>query len=428
MDDSPTRLLELAISRHGEGKLAEAETLYLRLLDTQGDHVEGLHFLGILRHQMSRSEEGIALMVQALTLDANSAGRFNDLGNVLHQCGDAANAAEAFQNATLLDPRDATLWNNLGSALQQLGKHNEAEQAFRQAIALNPDLAEALNNLAGLLAARGDEEAAAEQYCRAYILPPLEGKPPRMLAIAYYRLERYAEAADCYRAWLKEEPGNAQAAHMLAACSGEAVPARADDAFVVATFDDMAAEFEYKLVHRLGYRGPELVAELLAFAAPAPASLDILDCGCGTGLCAPVLHPYARHLAGVDLSTRMLAKAAARQIYDMLTEDELTAYLHRHPQQFDLLVAADTLIYFGDLAPVFIAMRQGLRPGGKLIFTVETATGSGYDLHPSGRYRHDPEYLLSTLAQAGFTPMTVREAVLRREFGQPTLGLAVLAA
>ena len=28
--------------------------------------------------------------------------------------------------------------------------------------------------------------------------------------------------------------------------------------------------------------------------------LDVLDAGCGTGLCGPLLAPYARRLVGVD--------------------------------------------------------------------------------------------------------------------------------
>lgn len=46
--------------------------------------------------------------------------------------------------------------------------------------------------------------------------------------------------------------------------------------------------------------------------------LDILDAGCGTGLCADVLRPYAKSLVGVDLSPQMLALAAKQQIYDQL--------------------------------------------------------------------------------------------------------------
>ena len=111
---------------------------------------------------------------------------------------------------------------------------------------------------------------------------------------------------------------------MLAACSGRDVPARASDAFVEKTFDSFAASFDSKLAS-LAYRAPALVAEMLAHCGVnASRSLDVLDAGCGTGLCGPFLAPYARRLVGVDLSQGMLAKARARNAYDELAKSELT--------------------------------------------------------------------------------------------------------
>ena len=46
--------------------------------------------------------------------------------------------------------------------------------------------------------------------------------------------------------------------------------------------------------------------------------LDVLDAGCGTGLCGPLLAPYARRLIGVDLSEGMLALAKEKHVYDAL--------------------------------------------------------------------------------------------------------------
>ena len=47
--------------------------------------------------------------------------------------------------------------------------------------------------------------------------------------------------------------------------------------------------------------------------APVPASeVRLLDAGCGTGNYAEVLHPFVRHLNGVDFNPKMLAKAKAK--------------------------------------------------------------------------------------------------------------------
>jgi predicted TPR repeat methyltransferase len=162
--------------------------------------------------------------------------------------------------------------------------------------------------------------------------------------------------------------------------------------------------------------------------APATGELDVLDVGCGTGLCGPLLKPHARRLVGVDLSGRMLAKAEQRQVYDELCQAELTAYLAAHPASFDVVVSADTLVYFGALQEVAAAAASALRPGGWLVFTVEAAVGNlarpDYELHYHGRYVHSRRYLEDVLGRAGFRT-EIAQAELRMESGLPVAGFVV---
>ncbi|MDD5248991.1 MAG: methyltransferase domain-containing protein [Rhodocyclaceae bacterium] len=424
--------IDSAFVLHAAGALAEAESAYRRILAAEPQHAEAQHYLGVLLHQRGLTEEGLALILDALERDAGSASRYNDLGNVLVQNGALADAAAAFRRSLDLNGADANVWNNFASVLQRQEELADAESAYREALRCDADFVPALSNLAALLADTGRDEESSLFACRAFIQPPLAGKPPKMLGIAHYRLGRIAQAAECYRAWLHAEPGNAIARHYLAACTGENVPARAPDGFLTTLFDDMAESFDAKLVGKLAYRGPEIVAGLLRGQFAADAALDVLDGGCGTGLCAPVLAPYARHLTGVDLSCRMLQKAGERQRYGELVEAELTAYLRDRHDAFDLIVMADTLIYFGDLAALFAAVRQALRPGGAFAFTVEAATESAsqpvdYRLYPSGRYGHSPRYFAQALAAAGLALRRSEDVVLRNEFGTPTPGIGVLA-
>jgi len=160
-------------------------------------------------------------------------------------------------------------------------------------------------------------------------------------------------------------------------------------------------------------------------------ALDVLDAGCGTGLCGPLLAPYARRLQGVDLSAGMLAKAAPRQVYDGLAKAELTAFIEREPaQSYDLVVSADTLCYFGDLQSVAHAVGKALRPGGWLVFTVEALTASeeaGFRLNPHGRYSHRDAYLRQVLGGAGLAVDRLERADLRLEGSKPVEGWVVAA-
>jgi len=74
----------------------------------------------------------------------------------------------------------------------------------------------------------------------------------------------------------------------------------------------------------LSYRAPGLVAAMIDDAGLERSKRrDVLDAGCGTGLCGPSLAPYARRLTGVDLSSGMLARAKEKQVYDALTQAEV---------------------------------------------------------------------------------------------------------
>ncbi len=422
---------DLAFGLHAKGAFEEAEAGYLAILAQAPDHADARHHLGVLHFQRGKPEAGIALIVEALR-DDPSAKRFNELGNIHAQLGELGMAADAFRDTIRLSGTDSTVWNNLGSVLQRAGETHGAEAAYRSALGIDPDFVPALLNLALLLGEAGRDDESTFYHARALIQPPFEGKPLRMLALAHCRLGNNEQAADCYRGWLEEEPGNPVALHHHAACGGGDIPVRAPDEYVTAMFDAMAEKFDEKLVDTLGYCGPAIVEELLLGQIAPEVKLDILDAGCGTGLCMPVLAPIARRLTGVDLSEQMLKRARARGGYDELVRQELSAFLSARARAYDLVVVIDTLIYFGEITPVLAALARTLRPGGMLAFTTEATpeaeqSGKGYVLTTSGRYAHGRAYLLDRLRGTGFHIRKTVDVVPRRELGRPVEGVAILA-
>lgn len=250
-----------------------------------------------------------------------------------------------------------------------------------------------------------------------------------LLGKLLYRDSRAEETAAVYRAWLAATPADPIAAHLVAATGGAAVPERASDGFVVGLFERAAPDFDAALAG-LGYCAPQLVFETAAAAlGQDAAALDVLDLGCGTGLCGDWFRPLARRLVGVDLSPGMLEQARRRNRYDELVCEELTAYTGRCAERFDVIAAADVFCYFGDLRAPLSQAACLLKPGGWLVFSVEdlSATRAQGDvgLLEHGRYAHSSSHVANALDSAGLKPSVKDTQMLRFERGAPVSGLIV---
>jgi predicted TPR repeat methyltransferase len=418
--------LEIAVRAHRSGDVRTAEDVYGRILAAEPDYAPALHFYGLFHHHTGKSEEAIALIRRAISLQPTDSGMHNNLGNVLSERHRPAEAVDAYDAAIRLEPAHSDALNNRGVALRALGRVDEAESAYRAAIAADPAHREAYDNLGRILSGQGRVEEAIACHQKAMELQPRNADTRRLLAAAYTAIGELAKAEAILRAWLEDEPGSAAARHLLAGITGEDIPERADDVYVETMFDRFAASFDTKLA-KLDYRAPALVGAAVEAASGAPkADLAILDAGCGTGLCGPLLRPYASSLVGVDLSSKMLDGARQRGGYDDLVREELTAFLARHGAAFDMIVSADTLCYFGALEPVLAAAAGALRPGGLLAFTVEEEDGpDGVKLNPHGRYSHREDYVRRALIEAGFRDVGIVREALRRERGFPVGGLVV---
>jgi predicted TPR repeat methyltransferase len=421
--------LRLATALHRAGHLAEAQELYKRVLDAAPDHPDALHFMGMLAHDEGRQEEALRLIGRSVELAPGHAGFHSNLGNLLLDNERFEDAEQEYRAALALDPDRPDALNNYGVLCKALRRFPEAEKSLLRAIELAPDFIDARHNLAHLYFRMGRPEDAFDQSVEALSRRPRDARTREMLGYAYSRLGRLEEAGQVYREWLADEPGNPKAIHHLAACTGEGIPSRASDAYVQTVFDVFSRTFESRLAS-LEYRAPALVGEAIARClGPGARDLDVLDAGCGTGLCGPLLRPFASRLTGVDLSSGMLQKARGRELYDALHQAELTAFMAERPGAFDVVASADTLVYFGDLGEALAAAAQTLRPGGWLCFTVEALGDdeTGYRLQHHGRYAHSREYLEAALGRAGFAAPRFDRVVLRLEGGEPVAGWLVLA-
>lgn len=413
------------------GRLAEAESRFRRLLQQEPVQPIAAHFLGVVLHQLGRSDEGLAWVQSSLTEMPEWSEGHNTLGNLLAAMGRREEAVAAFMAAVEIEPRYAVAWNNLGALLLQGGNLEGARMALQNAVDIDPAFRDALQNLGDAHTRAGDAHAAALCYCAEYVLRPPDLAQRQMLGIAYSQLGRHEEAAQVYEAWLQDEPDHPIATHLLAACRSHAAVERASDAYLQAYFDGFADTFERKLLGSLGYQVPAALGDVVRKLGAPPRSLRVLDVGCGTGLCGVELRPFARWLVGVDLSAKSLDKARGKAVYDMLHQAEIVAHLAgSEAAAYDLVVAADTLIYFGSIERLVQGVRHVLAPGGWFIASLEVLPAdspSPYAIQPSGRYRHRQDDVQQVLAAAGLEVQEIIALDLRHELGRPVPGALVVS-
>ena len=427
--------LTAAVNLLRSERIDEADSALQEVLQRLPDQPDALHFLGVLRHTQGQVGEAVNLIQRALATVPNNASAWNNLGNVLLLAGRSDEAVDAYDHAVTYGEGSDTVraLNNLGVLHRKLGRLDSSELALRRAVESDPAFADAWYNLSTTLIKQGRVHDGLVAHSKAVALWPEDAQSRQEVIRALLLLDERERAAKLLREWLASEPGNAVARHMLAACEGEGesgVPARASDGYVQQVFDGFAASFDAKL-EALDYRAPTLVARALRRAVGADrAALDIVDAGCGTGLCGVGLKPWARTLAGCDLSVGMLRRAKARNVYDVLHQAELTHYLNTQPEAFDAVVSADTLCYFGALEGALAAARRSLRPNGWVIFTVEALPGDNNRAHvlqTNGRYAHSAAHVRAASAASNLVLHSLESVVLRLEAGDPVQGWLVVA-
>ncbi len=341
--------------------------------------------------------------------------------------GEPSRAAELLQ-AVISHGRGGILSRiALGRALLAAGEKERALEVVRETSALAPAIPEAALVLGEALMASGHLPTAIAEFQRALRLDP------QCDAARYALGQAWAEAGEPERALemfaeIEAVPAfAAKVAEQKQALEAMLRAPRSPPGYVRHLFDQFSADYDERMLGHLGYQAHAVLralADLLLANERAP--LRVLDLGCGTGLAGEAFKDLARgRLDGVDLSPRMIEKARRRGIYDELTVGDLQTTLERPGCVYDLLIAADTLVYVGDLSPVFASAYRALAEGGFFLFTVERAEDEIYAMGPKRRYRHGSAYLRREAERAGFEVAGMLECVPRTEAEQKVEGWAV---
>jgi predicted TPR repeat methyltransferase len=414
--DDAALWLDLGCTLHAAGGAADARVVFERALFLDPAPARAWLGLALAANQLSDKNRAEEAFKAALTRDPKLADAAFGLGLLCFEQRRYPEAAQYWRGAIATGCQNALVYAGLGQALFFTGDFAGASRALARQVASGAADQKLIQRfaLARFLETMiaGEAEAAFAAYrdaagSDAEDLQSMAGTAFQILS-AYGHRHAALRLGRARLASLGDDPIQR---YLLDAVAGEKLD-RAPRDYLVAYFDRFAESFDNQLVEVLGYQVPEKLARLVAATGKdLPRAVDL---GCGTGLAGPHLRPGRSRLVGVDLSPRMLAKARDRKVYDLLVEADMIAFLEQTSERFDLVFAADTIIYLGKLTGFFAAAARVTPPAGLVAFNIETTWDAPYLLLPSGRFAHAVAALQANAAP-WFAVRTSEPTVLRVE-------------
>ena len=415
---------------HNQGKLPESSRAFRKALHLRPGHAIALNNLASNCKDSCNLEQAADYAREAIRQSPRYFEAYYNLALVYAEQDKLDDAISTYQKALELNPDHAAACYSYGIALKAAGKPVEGREFCERAVAVDPGSAIAHLNLGSVLLTLGDKERALEEYTVAVQLKPECAEAHRSRGGLLMELGNFEEARHALEAALYYHPDEPMARYLLASLDGHEIPERMDDSSVRELFDDYAHRFDSHLVGSLAYRAPQQLVESLRHTGLPTRQLEILDLGCGTGLCGLELAHIANHLVGIDLSPRMLERAKQLNIYTRLIQSEVGEALAGLAEQFDLIVATDVLTYIGRLEGLFAAVAAHLHDQGLFSFSIESLdNGEDYVLRETGRYAQSYDYILRLARSNRMDVLRKDDFVIRLQRGEPVPGqLIVLRA
>ena len=448
----------VAISLHQSGKVSRAADIYNLILKKESKHADALHLLGVTRRQQGKIKEAVKLIKSAIKINPDACIYYSNLSEAYRVIDKLSKASDACQKALKLDSQHPETHLNmaaiafakqnyevaitsytkaldyrngyvdalfgLGDTFIKLGQVENGLKNYQQILTYQPNNVAALTRIGIALRILERVDEAVEHYKKAINQLPDEPDLYNNLSFLYQRIGDKSEAASCLRKLLKLTPDDQGARHVLNALEGTTTDT-APKEYVRNIFDDYAEGFESHLVNKLGYQTPQLLTDAILRSVTKQSDLAVLDLGCGTGLMGEKLQRYCSHLAGVDLSPKMIEQTSNKDIYDDLAVGDVEEFMRSKDDAcYDIVVAADVFVYIGELNNIYKEAKRLLPPGGIFSFSVEVTDDekTNFILNETGRYSHAKSYLHELQRTYGFLEKVFLRALIRNQNNQPIYG------
>ena len=406
-----------------QGQLSLARQYLQQALTLAPNYAEAYNNLGSLYYTEGRIKEAIPYFEKAIRLSTAYWEPHYNLANCLIKEDQTIKAISHYQTVLKIKPAHLAAKQNLAMAYVAVKQLQDALPYLEEIAQYNPTHAEIQAQLAEAYLDTGNTSLAIQTFEKALQLLPSNAVWQHNLAVLYLREQQPAQALLHFKAALQANPDNPTAQHMVQALSN-LDSKTAPPQYIADLFDQYSAYYDQHVKKQLQYQAPELLRQIISkHLGNALNPMNILDLGCGTGLCSVYFRDLAKYLIGIDLSAEMLAHAKALNSYDALCQGNICQCIPgTNSNCFDLIIAADVLVYCGDLTNIFALCATALKNTGLLAFTIEKLAIGDYHLQTTGRFAHSLQYIAAIAQQSGFIVQDHREIQLRMQQDKPIIG------
>ena len=379
----------------------QALLAYQTAIDKQSNYVDAYYNQGLVLVKLNRFDEAFHTIDAVLSLSHQHVGAHFQCGLLLMREEKYKDALDHFNLIHQYHPYHVETIINSAICYLKCSKMKEAKEYYLKALAITPRDTQILFNLGVISTKQNSIKNAIAYYQEALAIHPEYLEAHHNIGMLYVMINHKQYALDHFHQILQLNPNDRIAKHMINIIEKNQV-SESPHEYIRYLFDSYADHFDAHL-ENLNYQLPKwMYHTLIRYTDEQYQTWHILDLGCGTGLCGSQFKTTSNKLVGVDLSEKMIEVAASKTCYDALFVDDVLTFLEKNQTQYDLIIAGDLMVYFGDLSVLFTLIYRTLKLNGYFIFNTEILGSEetqsknekeSYYLTSSGRFTHHQAYL-----------------------------------
>jgi len=160
MHSNNQNIMARAIQCHKDGNYHQANQLYQKILISDPDNADALHYSGVIAMQNGDMERAIQLIGTAIEIRPGISAYHSNLALAYKDNNQHENALDQYKKALVLNPKNPVVHFNLGALYQSCAQYEEAQVSYEKSLKINPDQPLVYHNLGNLFLKQGHVQDA----------------------------------------------------------------------------------------------------------------------------------------------------------------------------------------------------------------------------------------------------------------------------